>query len=133
MMQVHTDYKFIIAVNKSIETGVALNAAAHVALSLAAQAPDEQKKLMSFVGYPNTTEAAHQISGLSLIVLRRNPEELKKLSILSADFIETMTGGTYEEQLARTQATQEPVYYAVALFAKKEILDPMTKRLSLYF
>jgi len=47
-------------------------------------------------------------------------------------FIETMSDGSYEEQLARTQTTQEPVYYAVALFGKKETLDPLTKRLSLY-
>lgn len=43
MFTIHTDYKFIIALNKTIDTGVALNAASHSALSIAAQANAEQK------------------------------------------------------------------------------------------
>lgn len=46
MFTIHTDYKFVIAINKAIDIGVALNAASHSALSIAAQANDEQKKLM---------------------------------------------------------------------------------------
>ena len=42
MIHAHTDYKCVIAINKTIEIGVALNAASHVALNLAAQATDEQ-------------------------------------------------------------------------------------------
>ncbi len=140
MNSVATDYKMVIAINKSIDVGVALNAASHVALSIAAQATDEQKKLMSFISYEDGNNVAHPpISGLSLIVLRGKNGELRKLvhaaqenKILYADFIETMTGDTYVEQLERTKNTEEHVYYAVALFGKKEVLDPLTKRLSLY-
>ncbi len=140
MTTVHTDYKFVIAVNKTIDVGVAMNAATHVALSIAAQASDEQKKLMSFITYEDGAGIAHpSISGLSLIVLRGKNGELKKLvnaardqGMLHADFIETMTGDTYVEQLERTKATQEPTYYAVAVFGKKEVIDPLTKRFSLY-
>ncbi len=140
MNTVDTQYKFVIAINKTIDIGVAMNAASHVALSIASQATDEQKKLMSFITYTDGNGIEHKaISGLSLIVLRGKPGELKKLvnaareqGMLHSDFIETMTGDTYVEQLERTKATQEPVYYAVAVFGKKEAIDPLTKRLSLY-
>ena len=140
MATVHTDYKCVIAVNKAIDIGIAMNAASHIALSIAAQASDEQKKLMSFIDFEDGAGGVHpSISGLSLIVLRGKNGELRKLAtaardkgILYADFIETMTGDTYIEQLERTKNTQEPVYYAVALFGKKEDIDPLTKRLSLY-
>ena len=140
MATVHTDYKCVIAINKTIDIGVALNAASHVALSIAAQASEEQKKLMSFIDYEDGSGVIHpSISGLSLIILRGKNGELRKLvtaaqeqGILHADFIETMTGDTYIEQLERTKNTQEHIYYAVALFGKKEIIDPLTKRLSLY-
>ncbi len=140
MATVHTDYKFVIALNKTIDICVALNAASHVALSIAAQASEEQKKLMSFISFEDGAGIEHpSISGLSLIVLRGKNGELKKLvnaareqGIVHADFIESMTGDTYVEQLERTKNTQEPVYYAVALFGKKETIDPLTKRFSLY-
>lgn len=140
MFNVHTDYKFVIAINKTIDIGVALNAASHVALSIAAQATDEQKKLMSFIPFMDAAQVEHpSISGLSLIVLRGSQGDLNKLvtaareqGLLHADFIETMTGDTYAEQLERTKANSEHTYYAVAVFGKKETIDPLTKRMSLY-
>ncbi len=140
MVNVYSDYKFVIAINKTIDIGVALNAASHVALSIAAQATEEQKKFMSFIPFIDANNTVlPSISGLSLIVLRGSQGDLTKLvsaakehGLLHADFIETMTGGTYAEQLERTKATTEHVYYAVALFGKKEMIDPLTKRLSLY-
>ncbi len=140
MFNVNTDYKFVIAINKAIDIGVALNAASHVALSIAAQATEDQKKLMSFIPFMDAGQIEHpSISGLSLIVLRGSQGDLKKLvtaareqGLLHADFIETMTGGTYAEQLERTKANQEHAYYAVAVFGKKETIDPLTKRMSLY-
>ncbi len=140
MTMVNSQYKFVIAINKTIDVGIAMNAASHVALSIASQATEEQKKLMSFITYEDGSGLNHNaISGLSLIVLRGKPGELRKLvnaareqNMLYSDFIETMTGDTYVEQLERTKNTQEPVYYAVALFGEKETIDPLTKRLSLY-
>ncbi len=147
-MHVHSDYKFVIAINKTIDIGVALNAASHMALSLVGQASDADKRLMSFITYTDGNGNEHRfISGLSLIVLRGTNGELAKLlqaareheasasidnKIIMSDFIETMTGGTYLEQLERTKNTKELVYYGVALFGKKETIDPWTKRFSLY-
>lgn len=147
-MHVNSDYKFVIALNKTVEIGVALNAASHMALSIAAQASDADKEKMSFITYTDAHGQEHRfISGLSLIVLRGTNGELAKLlqaarehqsnaddgsKIIISDFIETMTGGAYIEQLERTKNTKELVYYGVALFGKKETIDPWTKRFSLY-
>ena len=139
-MKIHPDYKFIVALNKTIEPGVALNATAHVSLSICAQASPEQKSLMSFIPYEDGNGFEHpSISALSLIVLRGRPIDLKKLheaaqekEILCADFIQTMTGGTYADQLEKTKETTDITYYAVALFGRKEEIDSLTKRLSLY-
>ncbi len=139
-MNVYTDYKFVIALNKSIDVGVALNAASHLALSIVAQASEEQKTHMSFITYQDGNNHAHpMISALSLIVLRGSASDIKKLKeaaqdngLLMSDFIETMTGGTYLDQLELTKKTIDVVYYGVALFGKRETIDPLTKRLSLY-
>jgi hypothetical protein len=133
-------YKFVIALNKSIDIGPLLNATAHLSLSLAAQANPEEKEAMHFITYTGKNGIEYpSISALSLIVLRGSESELKKLShaareqkLLHAEFLQTMTGDTYVEQLERTKNTDEPIFYAVALFGKKESIDPLTKRLSLY-
>jgi hypothetical protein len=139
---INESYKFVVAMNKTLEPGVALNAAAHLALGLAAKASDEQKKLMSFITFKDATGIEHSyISGLSLIVLRASNGELKKIvqavqdqGSLYTDFLQTMTGDTYKEQLEKTQRTpnSELIYYGIAVFDLKEKLDPITKKLSLW-
>lgn len=136
------DYKFVVALNKSLESGVVLNAASHMALGLSARATKEEREKMGFISFYDADNNEHaSISGLSLIVLRATNGEIKKLieaaranNILFVDFTSTMTGGTYIEQLEKTKsvAAADLVYYGVALFAKKEVLDPLTKKLSLW-
>lgn len=135
-------FKFIIALNKSLEPGVALNAAAHMSLGLCNKATETQRKQMQFISFVDGSGNEHQsISALSLIVLRATSAELRKLvhaakeqSLLYVDFLETMTGDTYREQLERTKSTpaEALVYYGVAVFCLKEVIDPLTKRLSLW-
>lgn len=135
-----SEYKFVIALNKNLETGVALNAASHMALGLVGLASEADKKLMNFVDYVDGSDLVHpSISGSPAIILRGTQAEIMKLveaareqKLLYTDFIETMTGGTYLEQLERTKKTKDSVYYGVAIFGKRESIDPLTKRLSLY-
>lgn len=137
-----TSHKFVIALNKSLEPGIAMNAAAHIALSLMARATEDQKKNMQFLDYVDATGTVHPtISGLSLIIMRGTNSELRALSkaaqannLLFANFINTMTGDTYVEQLAKTKATPELdlTYYGVGVFGEKDILNPLTKKLSLW-
>lgn len=50
------------------------------------------------------------------------------------DFIETMTGDTYKEQLEKTKKvnTEEHDYFGLLAFGEIEKINPITKRLSLY-
>lgn len=135
-------FKFVVVVNKKLEPGVAMNATAHLCLSLMAQAGNEQRKIMHFIDYIDADNAVYpSISGLSLIVLRGKEGHMKKFiaaakekDMITSAFIKTMTGDTYKEQLEQTKATEteDIVYYGVAAFGPKEEMDTMTKKFSLY-
>ncbi len=136
------DYKFVIALNKKCEPGVVINAASHMALGLVGQASEEQKQNMKFIEFTDKDGNKHaNISALSLIVLRAKNGELRKLrnqasdkGLLCVDFTETMTGGTYLEQLEKIKSTAEAdlTYYGVAIFGPKNEVEAITKKLSLW-
>ena len=135
-------HKFIAVVNKDLEVGKALNAIAHSCAGLVSLAPEEVKEKMSFIDFVDKEGSLHKnISGLSLIVLRGKNNEIKKLrknlienNVLYTDFIETMTNDTYKEQLEKTLETseEEMKYFCITAFGEKEVLDPLTKKFSLW-
>lgn len=140
---VHNDkYKFVAIINEKIEIGKALNAIAHMGLGLVNIADEETREKMSFIDFPDKDEESHKsISGLSLIVLGGKNNEIKKArrqfkeeGILFVDFIETMTGDTYKEQLEKTKDvnTEEHNYFGLLAFGEIEKINPITKRLSLF-
>lgn len=135
-------HKFVAVVNKNLEIGKAMNAIAHSCAGLVGVAPDELKEKMSFIDFTDKDGSIHKsISGLSLIVLRGKNSEIKKLrnkfienNILFTDFTETMTGDTYKEQLNKTLETpsEDMNYFCITAFGEKEIIDPLTKKFSLW-
>ncbi len=141
---VDTNYKFVVLVNKELENeiGRAMNAIAHCLAGLVNSAPEELKEKMSFIDFIDKDGNSHNsISGLSLIILRGKNNELKKAKnqfkeqgIHYTDFIETMTGDTYKEQLEKTlQVSEDELkYFCVGAFGKKEDIDLITKRFSLW-
>lgn len=140
--RVFSDYKFVVALNEKCDIGVVLNAASHACLGLMARASTEDRAKMSFISFVDANGNEHaSISGLSLIVLKGKSGELRKLrsqaieqDLLCVDFLNTMTGDTYKEQLEKTAKTleEELTYYGVAVFGEKTKVDPLTKRLSLW-
>ena len=137
-----TDYKFVVLLSKKIGTGVALNVASHMVAALMAKATEEDKEMMKFLEYVDGSEKVHLVSGLSLIVLRAdNSNKIRQArnraideGILNVDFTESMTGGTYVEQIKLTQATPESelIYYGLCMFGLKEKIDLLTSKFSLY-
>ena len=129
-------HKFVAIVNKNLDAGVALNALAHATAGLVASANDELREQMSFINFPDKDGNDHQsISALSLIVLRGTSNEIKKArnkyvegNIHFVDFLETMTGDTYKEQLDKTANTayEELNFYGIIAFGEKAVLDPIT-------
>ncbi len=136
------DYKFVVVLNKKIDSGVALNAASHMVASLMSKANGEYKEFMKFMDYVDGDGQTHLVSGLSLIVLRAdNSNKLRKArykaiedGILHVDFTESMTGGTYVEQMERTKNTLEGKlnYYGLCMFGHKDKINPITSKFSLW-
>lgn len=134
--------KFIVILNKRLETGVALNAAAHMAAGLVARAEQHQVSDMKFLNFVNKADGKHpSISARSLIVLRGTSNEIAKAkqeaidrNILFTDFTSTMTGDTYVEQLERTRATgpADLEYYGLCMFGDVTELGEFTRKLSLW-
>lgn len=135
-------YKFVAVINEKIEMGKALNAIAHMGLGLVNIADEETRERMSFIDFPDKDNGSHKsISGLSLIVLKGRNGEIKKVrrqfveqNILFTDFIETMTGDTYAEQLVKTKelGIEEHNYFGILAFGEIDKINPITKRLSLW-
>lgn len=131
-----------MVLNEKIATGVAMNAASHMCLSMVAQATAEQKAAMQFIDYVDADGKVYpSISSLSLIVLtgkashmKKFIEEAKEKGMITSAFVKTMTGGTYAEQLVNTKSikSDDIEYYGVAAFGPKEIMDTMTKKFSLF-
>ena len=135
-------HKFIELVNKNLEAGKAMNAIGHSCAGLVSAAQETLREKMSFINFVDKDNVIHQrISGLSMIILRGTNTELKKArrkfvenNILFTDFTATMTGDTYMDQLEKTadMRTEEMEYYCVAAFGEKTVIDPITKRFSLW-
>ena len=66
--------------------------------------------------------------------LRRFRAQAGAAGLLVNDFVSAMTGDTYTEQLARVAGLPEESldYYAVAAFGRRDELDPLTKKFSLW-
>jgi hypothetical protein len=135
-------YKFVVLLNKKLDAGVALNAAAHMVASLMAQTAATEKANMRFLDYVDADGQVHPVSGLSLIVLRAdNSNKIRTArqraieeDILFVDFTESMTGDTWVEQMQRTKslAESELNYYGICMFGEKDVIDSITSRFSLW-
>ncbi len=133
------EHKLVAVINKKIEIGVAFNALAHMTLGLGASMDKEKLRLDNYVDaeeriYPN-------ISQMPFIILKAKSGEIRKLALLAQEkniehgvFTETMTGGTYQEQLARTRASnaQDMDFYGVVMFGPWDDVTALTRKFSLY-
>jgi len=97
---------------------------------------------MSFVDYLDANGNVHAVSALSLVVLSaKNSSQVRtaRLEAISAglpyaDFTQSMTKGTFVEQMDRTRALREEDldYWGITIFGLKEVVDPITRRFSLW-
>jgi hypothetical protein len=132
--------KLVAVVNKKIETGVLMNALAHMCLGFGAHAGPSELHLMDFKNgegfiYPN-------ISKMPFIILKEDNSnklarllnDAKEAGVQFSAFTNTMTEGTWEDQEAKTLTTkpEEIIYYGIVLFGPKDIVSSLTKKLSLF-
>jgi hypothetical protein len=134
--------RVVVLLNKTLDAGIALNAVAHLGMAIANACGERGRARLKFLDYIDKDGQIHpSISGRSLIVLRGKPAELRKLrqqaieaGLLNVHFTNTMTGGTYQEQLQRTAASPESdlEYFGIAVLGRAEEIAGLTKRYSLW-
>jgi hypothetical protein len=134
--------KLVALINKRLESGVAMNALAHATAAAVNLAGQEGRESLKFLDFADADGQVYPgISARSFIILRGTDADIRKLraSAMAAGlpavaFTNTMTGGTYIEQLERTKVAhaQDLVFYALVVLGNAETLNPLTKKLSLW-
>lgn len=131
--------KLIAVVNEKLEPGVAMNALAHMCIGFGASIGTQALKLTTYQDANGTQHP--NISEMPFIILKANSNKLRTLRIAAkeqniacVDFTDTMTGGTYLEQIEKTMQTKEEnlIYYGVVLFGKWPEVTELTKKFSLW-
>jgi hypothetical protein len=131
--------KLVAVLNKNIEPGKVMNALAHMCIGLGSAIGQTNLRLTD---YQDAEGGSHPfISEIPFIILSENSNKIRKLRqaalaehMLLNDFTDTMTVGTYQEQIERTLKTKEEnlIYYGLVLFGDWAKVTELTKKCSLW-
>ncbi|NQY42678.1 MAG: DUF2000 domain-containing protein [Legionellales bacterium] len=131
--------KLVAIINKKIDPGVAMNALAHMAIGFGTTLDDKILKLNDYKDkdsniYPNISQMPFIILKGKSTEIRKAIQKAKEENIKYSIYLDTMTGGTYQQQLDRTLETPEAdlIYYGATFFGKWETVSQITKKFSLY-
>jgi hypothetical protein len=131
--------KLVAVMNEKIELGVLMNALAHMCIGFGAEIGKALLRLTNYVDADGNSHSS--ISEMPFMILKANSNKINKLRQLAkeagiqyVDFINTMTVGTYQEQIERTKQTKEVdlVYYGIVLFGPWDIVSELTRKFSLW-
>lgn len=132
--------KLVAVLNKNVEPGKAMNALAHMCIGLGAKVGTAPLELVVYqdesdTPYPN-------ISKMPFMVLRGNSNKITALymdalaspNIQASAFTETMTIGTWEEQLQKTAEVNldDMTFFGLVLFGPWDEISERTRKFSLW-
>lgn len=131
--------KLVAVLNKNIEHGKVMNALAHMCIGLGSVIGQESLRLTD---YRDADDGSHPyISEIPFIILTENSNKIRKLrqeaiqhQILFNDFTDTMTEGTYLDQIEQTKQVkdQDLIYYGIVLFGDWQKVTELTRKFSLW-
>lgn len=138
-MTISFSNKLVAVMNEKIEPGIIMNALAHMCIGFGAEVGKEPLRLTDYVD----GDGGHHpyISEMPFMILKANSNKIRGLrhaameaGIKFVDFTNTMTIGTYVEQVARTKETKEAdlIYYGIVLFGEWDRVSELTKKFSLW-
>jgi len=131
--------KPVAVMNEKIEPGIIMNALAHICIGLGADIGKESLRLTNYIDADS--ESHPNISEMPFMILKANSNKIRSLRIAAqeqgikfVDFTNTMTIGTYIEQLEKTKETKESdlIYYGIVLFGNWEKVSELTRKFSLW-
>lgn len=131
--------KLVAVMNEKIETGVILNALAHMTIGFGASVDTETLQL---IDYADADDNAHSnISKMPFMILKANSNKIRNLRLSAIQegisysvFTDTMTIGTWDEQVAKTKLTKEAdlIYYGIVLLGDWAKVTELTRKFSLW-
>lgn len=131
--------KLVAVMNEKIEAGIVMNALAHMCIGFGSDIGKEPLRLTNYI---DADAGSHpHISEMPFMILKANSNKIRALRLAAqqsgiqfADFIDTMTIGTYLEQIERTKQTKEAdlVYYGIVLFGDWAKVSELTRKFSLW-
>lgn len=131
--------KLVAVMNEKIEPGVIMNALAHMCIGFGSDIGKEPLRLTNYIDADGGSH--HNISEMPFMILKANSNKIRALrqaalqaGINCVDFADTMTTGSYVEQIERTKQTKEAdlIYYGVVLFGHWVKVSELTKKFSLW-
>ena len=131
--------KLVAVMNEKIEPGVIMNALAHMCIGFGSDIGKEPLRLTNYI---DADEGSHpNISEMPFMILKANSNKIRALrqaaieaGIKCVDFTNTMTIGTFLEQIERTKQTKEAdlIYYGIVLFGNWDKVSELTRKFSLW-
>ena len=116
-----------------------MNALAHMCIGIGSNIGQAPLRLSN---YKDADGGFHPyISEIPFIILTENSNKIRKLrneaianNIIFNDFTDTMTVGTYKDQIERTLQTKEEdlIYYGIVLFGDWNLVTQLTRKFSLW-
>lgn len=132
--------KLVAVMNGKIDHGVVMNALAHMCIGFGSAIGTDSLRLTNYI---DGDEGSHPyISEMPFIILKAKNsnkiaalrEAAMELGVQCVDFTDTMTIGTYKEQLEKTLKTKasDLAYYGIVLFGDWDKVSELTKKFSLW-
>ena len=131
--------KLVAVMNEKIEPGVIMNALAHMCIGFGSDIGKEPLRLTNYI---DADEGSHpNISEMPFMILKANSNKIRTLrqaalqaGIKFVDFTDTITIGSYVEQLERTKQIKEAdlIYYGIVLFGSWDKISELTRKFSLW-